>query len=50
MLALDGMILSTDGQAAHRMQMDAPVGDAEALGKAVGMKLLEMAGGRGFLA
>ena len=50
MLALDGMILSTDGQAAHRMQMDASVGDAEALGKAVGAKLLEMAGGRGFLA
>ena len=44
------MILSTDGQAVYRMQMDAPVGDAEALGKAVGMKLLEMAGGRGFLA
>ena len=50
MLTLDGMILSTDGQAAHRMQMDAPVSDAEALGKAVGAKLLEMAGGRGFLA
>jgi hydroxymethylbilane synthase len=50
MLELDGMILSTDGQAAHRMQMGAPVGDAEALGKAVGAKLLEMAGGRGFLA
>ena len=50
MLELDGMILSKDGQAAHRMQMDAPVGDAEALGKAVGAKLLEMAGGRGFLA
>ena len=50
MLALDGMIVSTDGQAAHRVHMDAPVGDAEALGKAVGAKLLEMAGGRGFLA
>ena len=49
-LALDGMILSTDGQAAHRMQMDAPIGDAEALGKAVGAKLLEVAGGRSFLA
>ncbi len=49
-LALDGMILSTDGQASYRMQMDAPVGDAEALGKALGSKLLEMAGGRGFLA
>ena len=49
MLELDGMILSTDGQAAHRTQMSAPVGDAAALGKAVGAKLLEMAGGRGFL-
>ena len=44
------MILSKGGQAAYRMQMDAPVGDAVALGKAVGAKLLEMAGGRGFLA
>ena len=50
MLTLDGMIVSTDGQAAHRMQLGAPVGDAEPLGKAVGTKLLEMAGGRGFLA
>ena len=50
MLELDGMILSTDGQAAHRVQMDAPVGDADTLGKAVGTKLLELAGGRGFLA
>ena len=50
MLELDGMILSTDGQAAYRMQMDAPVGDADPLGKAVGAKLLEMAGGQGFLA
>ena len=49
-LDLDGMILSTDGQATHRIKMDAPVGDAEALGKAVGAKLLEMAGGRAFLA
>ena len=49
MLALDGMILSTDGRAAHRLQMDAPASDADALGKAVGAKLLEMAGGRGFL-
>ena len=29
--------------------MDAPASDADALGKAVGAKLLEMAGGRGFL-
>ena len=50
MLELDGMILSKDGQVTHRMQMDAPVGDADALGKAVGQKLLEMAGGRSFLA
>ena len=49
-LELDGMILSTDGQMAHRIQMGAPVGDAEALGQAVGKKLLEMSGGRGFLA
>ena len=46
MLALDGMILQR-GQAAHRTQMEAPVSDAEALGQAVGTKLLEMAGGRG---
>ena len=44
------MILSADGRAAHRTQMFAPVGDAEALGKVVGAKLLETAGGRGFLA
>ena len=50
LLTLDGMILSTDGQAAHRFEMDAPAADAEALGKAVGAKLLEMAGGRDFLA
>ena len=30
--------------------MDAPAADAEALGKAVGIKLLEMVGGRDFLA
>ena len=50
LLTLDGMILSIDGQEAHRVEMDAPAGDAEALGSAVGAKLLEMAGGRGFLA
>ena len=44
------MILSKDGQVAHRFEMKAPAGDAEALGKAVGVKLLEMAGGRAFLA
>ena len=50
LLTLDGMILSKDGQAAHRFEMEAPAGDAEALGKAVGVRLLEMAGGRDFLA
>ena len=50
LLKLDGMVLSTDGQAAHRFEMSAPAGDAEVLGKAVGAKLLEMAGGRDFLA
>ena len=49
-LTLDAMILSKDGQVAHRFEMKAPAGDAEALGKAVGIKLLEMAGGRAFLA
>ena len=49
-LELDGMILSLDGRALHRMHMKAPIGDAEALGKAAGRKLLEMAGGRDFLA
>ena len=49
-LELDGMVLSPDGRAAHRTQMFAPVGDAETLGKVVGAKLLEMAGGRSFLA
>ena len=49
-LTLDGMILSTDGQSAHRIEMNATAGDAEALGEAVGVKLLEMAGGRDFLA
>ena len=50
LMTLDGMILSTDGQLAHRFEMDAPAADAEALGKAVGAKLLDMAGGRDFLA
>ena len=49
-LEMDGMILSIDGRAVHRMHMNAPIGDAEALGKAIGAKLLEMAGGRSFLA
>ena len=43
------MILSTDGQEAHRVEMEAPAGDAERC-SAVGAKLLEMAGGRDFLA
>jgi hydroxymethylbilane synthase len=49
-LCLDGMILSLDGRVAHRLQLDAPVDDAVALGETVGAHLLEMAGGRGFLA
>ena len=49
-LSLDGMILSPDGRVAHRLQLDAPVDDAVALGETVGAQLLEMAGGRGFLA
>jgi hydroxymethylbilane synthase len=49
-LYLDGMILSPDGRAAHRLQLDAPVDDAVALGETVGAQLLDMAGGRGFLA
>lgn len=49
-LCLDGMILSLDGRVAHRLQLDAPVDDAVALGETVGAQLLEMAGGRGFLA
>ena len=49
MLDLDSMILSKDGQTVHRVQINGPVGDAEALGKAAGAKLLEMAGGRSFL-
>ena len=49
-LSLDGMILSLDGRVAHRLQLDAPVDDAVALGETVGAQLLEMAGGRGFLA
>ena len=49
-LNLDGMILSLDGRVAHRLQLDAPVDDAVALGETVGAQLLEMAGGRGFLA
>ena len=44
------MILSLDGRAAHRLQLDAPVDDAVALGETVGAQLLDMAGGRGFLA
>ena len=49
-LCLDGMILSLDGRVAHRLQRDAPVDDAVVLGETVGAQLLEMAGGRGFLA
>ncbi len=48
-LRLDGMILLPDGSAAYRAQMTAPRINAVALGKSLGAKLLEMAGGRGFL-
>ena len=50
MLSLDGMILSLNGRVAHRTQMDAPIKDALALGEKVGAHLLNLAGGRGFLA
>jgi len=50
MLRLDGMILSPDGKAAHRTEMTAARAEAVQLGEAVGARLLDMAGGRGFLA
>ena len=49
-LTLDGMILSTDGTVAHRLQLDAKVDHAQTLGEKVGARLLKMAGGRSFLA
>ena len=49
-LCLDGMILSPDGRVAHRLQMDAPADEAAFLGEAVGVQLLNMAGGPSFLA
>jgi hydroxymethylbilane synthase len=50
MLRLDGMILRPDGSVAHRAQMEAPRAEAVALGEALGARLLDMAGGRAFLA
>lgn len=49
-LSLDGMILSPNGRVAYRTQMDALANDAVALGEKVGARLLNLAGGRGFLA
>ena len=50
MLHLDGMVLRPDGTAAHRGSEVAPQEDAVALGMQLGARLLEAAGGRGFLA
>ena len=50
MLHLDGMVLRPDGTAAHRGREVAPQEDAVALGRQLGARLLEAAGGRDFLA
>ncbi|MEX0504508.1 hydroxymethylbilane synthase [Alphaproteobacteria bacterium LSUCC0719] len=50
MLNLDGMVLRPDGTAAHRGSEVAPQQDAVALGRQLGARLLEAAGGRDFLA
>jgi hydroxymethylbilane synthase len=50
MLHLDGMVLRPDGTAAHRGSEVAPQEDAVALGRQLGARLLEAAGGRDFLA
>lgn len=50
MLHLDGMVLRPNGVAAHRASEVAPQADAAALGKQLGARLLEAAGGRDFLA
>ena len=50
MLHLDGMVLSLDGAAAHRASDVAPAAEAKALGSRLGARLLDAAGGRGFLA
>ncbi len=49
-LHLDGMVLRPDGTAAHRATGVAPPGNAAALGRQLGARLLEAAGGRDFLA
>ncbi len=49
-LHLDGMVLRPDGTAAHRTTGTAPQEDAAALGRQLGARLLEAAGGRDFLA
>ena len=50
MLHLDGMVLRPDGAVAHRASAIAPQDDATALGHQLGARLLDAAGGRGFLA
>ena len=50
MLHLDGMVLRPDGAVAHRASAIAPQDDATALGNQLGARLLDAAGGRGFLA
>jgi hydroxymethylbilane synthase len=49
-LHLDGMVLRPDGTAAHRATGVAPPENAAALGRQLGARLLEAAGGRDFLA
>ena len=49
-LHLDGMILSTDGEVAHRAQLSGRAADAGRLGRELAERLLVDAGGRGFLA
>jgi hydroxymethylbilane synthase len=49
-LHLDGMVLRPDGTAVHRATGAAPPENAAALGRQLGARLLEAAGGRDFLA
>ena len=49
-LHLDGMILSTEGDRAHRAHLSGGAADAERIGHELGERLLADAGGRGFLA
>lgn len=49
-LHLDGMVLRPDGTAAHRASAAAAQDEATALGERLGMRLLDAAGGRDFLA